>query len=138
MILRAASEITAPSSFSTGMDFSTFKKTMENSVPLDVCCLQGILLLMVQKSEKKKQLILGKHPIIYGAFYIPGGAGFLASTVSSSSFMKHPTICVKQSNDSLTVPTLCQVKLLLHQDMHSKQSSLKPKRQWPPPKRSLR
>jgi len=134
MILRAASEITAPSSFSTGMDLSTFKKKRwkTRSHSMFAVCKASYCWLF---RNPKKISWYGKHLVIYMVFYIPGGAGFLASTVSSSNFMKHPTICMKQSNNSLNYcANTCQVKLLLHQDMHSKHSSLKPKRQWPPPK----
>ena len=42
-----------------------------------------LLLLMVQKSGDH-QLRLVVYPIIYKVLYIPGGAGFLPSTVVTS------------------------------------------------------
>ena len=133
MILRAASEITAPSSFSTGMDLSTFKKNDGKLGPTR--CLLFARHPTVDDSEIRKKSV--------DMVNIPLFAGFSTSQVVQDFFHQqyHPQISWNiplsawnsRTTLSTTVPTLCQVKLLLHQDMHSKQSSLKPKRQWPLP-----
>ncbi len=56
-----------------------------------------IILLMVQKSGEH-QLRLVVFPIIYRVLYIPGGAGFLPSTVSNRSW--HVLAMVQAQNTS--------------------------------------
>ena len=62
----------------------------------------GSLLLMVQKSGGH-QLRLVVYPIIYRIVYIPGGAGFLPSTVLST---------VPLFRDQQVVPGLSKVNTL--------------------------
>ena len=59
------------------METNKIPKVMSFDSNITSC--KAMLLLMVQKSFTSRY---GKYPIIYRVLYIPGGAGFVPSTVS--------------------------------------------------------